>query len=252
MKKIIILSVLIFCSIYIYSEFDISKLSLDRNVQEYTLSNGLKVLIKEENSVPLVGFSVTYKVGFRNENVNGKTGLTHLVEHMMFKGTRNYKKGEIARTFDDAGVHFNAYTAYDKTSYFEILPKGGLETVIKIESDRMENSILAPDEFKSEDKVVLSEIKRYESNPGNMLERKLLGSIYKDHPYAFMYGAISDVEKAERDYVYNLIYKKYYCPNNAYIVIVGDIKADEGMSLSINTLEASLPIKIYLQKNLIL
>jgi predicted Zn-dependent peptidase len=104
MKKLFFLPILIlgFSGAGILHSFDTAQLSLTKNITETVLPNGLKVIIKEEKSIPLVGLSVTYKVGFRNEDTNGRTGLTHLLEHMQFKGSTNYKKGEIAKTLSDA------------------------------------------------------------------------------------------------------------------------------------------------------
>lgn len=211
--------------------FDASELTLTRNIKQAVLPNGLKIIVKEEKSIPLVGFSVTYKVGFRNEDTNGRTGLTHLLEHMMFKGTPTYKKGEIAKTLSDAGARFNAFTGYDKTVYWEILPSGAFETAVKIEADRMANSLIDRQEFAKEKNVVLSELTHYESNPGSKLSRKLNEAVFGTQPYAHSYGFIDDMRNADRDYVYNELYKKYYCPNNAVIVVAGNIDTSEAIRL---------------------
>jgi zinc protease len=228
------IAIVIVASIFIgfssaYS-FDTAKLSLTKNITETTLPNGLKVIIKEERSIPLVGFSVTYKVGFRNEETN-RTGLTHLLEHMQFKGSTNYKKGEIAKTLSDVGARYNAYTGYDKTVYWEILPAGAFETALAIEADRMENSLYDPEEFKKEKNVVLSEITRYESSPWTKLGRLLNEAVFGSHPYSKIHGTVEDVRKADRDYVYNELYRKYYCPNNAYITVVGNVSPSEALKL---------------------
>lgn len=212
-------------------DFDISKLTLTDGVQEYELDNGLKVLIKEEHSVPLVGFSVSYKVGFRNENVDGKTGLTHLLEHMMFKGTEKYAKGEISKTLDEIGAYFNAYTSYDRTVYWEVMPVAGLETAMDIEKERMINSLFDEEEFEKEKSVVLSEISMNESDPEVTLERGFYPLVFGDHPVTYLYGTLDDVASSERDYVYNELYRKYYTPNNACIIIVGDIVAEDALEM---------------------
>lgn len=213
------------------SAFDLTRITLVSNIQEYRLPNGLRVIIKEENAIPLVGFSVTYKIGFRDEDTNGRTGMTHLLEHMMFKGTSNLGKGEIAKTLVDIGAQFNAFTSYDKTCYWEIVPRAGLETCIKLEADRMVNSLFDKTEFDLEKNVVLSELTKYEANPEMKLDRAYARAAFGSHPFAALFGTIDDMKNADRDFVYNQLYRRYYVPNNAYIVIVGNIKAFEALEL---------------------
>jgi zinc protease len=221
---------LAFSSLY---SFDLSRLTFTNGIHETVLPNGLRVLVKEEHSIPLVGIALTYRVGFRNEDTNGRTGLTHLVEHMMFKGTTNYGKGAIARTLSDIGARFNAYTTWDRTSYWEVLPKAGLETAMRVEADRMTNSLFDPAEFELEKKVVLSEISKYYSNPGDKLYKALYHAAYGNHPMSYLSGEIADVKNADRDWVYREIYRRYYRPDNAYLIITGDVKPEDAFALAL-------------------
>jgi zinc protease len=231
-KPIILSIISIFLANFAFANektsFDLERLSLTKGVVIRTLDNGLRVIIKEDRSIPLVGFAVAYRVGFRDEDPEGgNTGLTHLLEHMLFKGTKNYPKGEFDRIMTEIGARNNAYTSYEHTVYWQILPASGIDTAALLEADRMVNSLFDPDEFESETRVVISEITKYESNPYSQLRRKLYEEAFGEHPFSMLYGRIDDVKKADRDYVYNELYRKYYVPNNAFVVVTGDIDADE-------------------------
>ncbi|OHD56548.1 MAG: hypothetical protein A2014_04450 [Spirochaetes bacterium GWF1_49_6] len=210
---------------------DLSKLQFTKNIKEFDLPNGLHIIVKEEPSIPLVGFSVTYKVGFRNEDIDGKSGLTHLLEHMMFKGTTKYGKGQFDKVMNDLGAENNAFTSYEMTVYWEVLPVAGLEKAIELEADRMVNLLLDPKEFESEKNVVFSELSKHESMPDTQLYHEFDKAMFGEHPFAYSYGRLEDITNAQRDYVMNGLYKKYYVPNNAYIVVVGDVKADEVLAM---------------------
>ena len=128
-------------------------------VHETTLSNGLKVLMQEVHTAPVVSFMVWYKVGSRNESA-GITGISHLLEHMMFKGTPTYGKGEIARILQRNGASFNAGTSIDYTNYFEVLASDRLDLAIQLEADRMRNALIPDEEHRLEMTVVRSELER--------------------------------------------------------------------------------------------
>jgi zinc protease len=208
----------------------LGRFNLTKGVYEYRMENGLKVIIKEDHSSPLAAFGVFYRVGFRDD-LPGKTGLTHLLEHMQFKGTKTYGKGEIARTLTDIGAKFNAFTSYNTTGYWENLPAAGLETAVKIESDRMSHSLIDPKEFELEKKVVISELAMHENNPAVKLDRGVLKKAFASHPYSALYGHIQDIENASRDYVYHDLYQKYYVPNNAFVIVTGNVKTSEVITL---------------------
>src|SRR5262249_35057505 len=151
-------------------------------VHETTLANGLKVLIQEVRSAPVVSFMVWYKVGSRNEGA-GITGISHLLEHMMFKGTPKYGKGEIARRLQRNGASFNAGTSMDYTNYYEVLAADRLELAMEIESDRMIHALIPDEEHALEMTVVRSELERNEDNPHRALYTELFAHAFKAHPY---------------------------------------------------------------------
>ncbi len=206
-------------------------LSTQNQVQETTLGNGLKVLIQEDHTAPVVAFMVWYKVGSRNET-SGISGISHLLEHMMFKGTPTYGKGEIGQMLQRNGASFNAGTSLDYTCYYEVLASDRLELAMQIESDRMNHATIPDDEHQLEMTVVRSELERNEDDPHRALYIESFSTAFKAHPYHWpTIGWRTDVEQITtqqiRDY-----YKTYYKPNNATVVIVGDIKADQALAMA--------------------
>ena len=200
-------------------------------VQETVLPNGLKILTKEVHVAPVVTFHVWYKVGSRNETF-GKTGMSHLLEHMQFKGTKNLGKGEIDRLINSNGGLNNAATWRDWTYYWETLASDKLELAMKIESDRMVNSLLDPKEFNAEKTVVLSELEGNENDPDRLMMYELYALAFKAHPYHWpTIGWRRDVETITRDQLYKH-YKTYYQPNNAVVVIVGDFDTPKALAMA--------------------
>src|SRR6266850_3504061 len=188
-------------------------------VFEAVLANGLKVLIQELHVAPVVSFMVWYKVGSRNESA-GWTGISHLLEHMMFKGTPKYGKGEISRLLQRNGASFNAGTSIDYTNYYEVLASDRLELAMQIESDRMAHALIPEEEHRLEMTVVRSELERNEDDPHRALYIETFAQAFKAHPYHWpTIGWRTDVESITtgeiRDY-----YKSHYVPNNATVVIV--------------------------------
>lgn len=196
-------------------------------IKEYQLKNGLKVIIIEEHKAPVVTFQVWYKVGARNEP-EGKSGLSHLLEHMMFKGTARYGPSEFSRIIQKNGGTDNAYTTKDYTVYFEILPSDKISLAIDLESDRMQHLKIIKEEFISERDVVIEERRlRYEDDPQNALFEEVISAAFKSHPYQRpVIGWMSDIESIETDDLLSY-YRAWYSPKNAVIVIVGDVKSDE-------------------------
>jgi zinc protease len=193
----------------------------ERSFERRTLPNGLTVITKEMHSAPVVSFWVWYKVGARNEHV-GITGISHWVEHMMFKGTPTMGKGQMDIMVAENGGTFNAFTSNDWTAYFETLPADRLNLGIRIESDRMVNSLFDPDEVASERTVIISEREGTENEPDRLLGEEIAAAAFKVHPYGHsIIGWKSDLRTMTRDDLYNH-YKTYYAPNNATVVVVGD------------------------------
>lgn len=191
-------------------------------IEEVRLDNGLKVILMEEHKAPVVTFQVWYKVGSRNE-ITGKTGLSHLTEHMMFKGTTKHGKGEFSRIIAKNGGTENAFTGNDYTAYFENFASDRIGLSIELESDRMQNLIIDPKEFELEREVVKEERRsRTDDDPYSFLIENLYAISFLVHPYhAPVIGWMSDLNHLVREDVANL-YKTYYVPNNATIVVVGD------------------------------
>jgi len=192
-----------------------------------TLSNGISVILLEQHKAPVVTFQIWYRVGSRNE-VTGKTGLSHLTEHMMFKGTTKYGKGEFSRMVAKNGGTENAFTSNNYTAYFENLSSDRFELALKLESDRMTDLLIDPKEFELEREVVKEERRlRIEDNPTNFLIEKLYATAFLVHPYhSPVIGWMSDLNALKHEDVVQL-YKRYYTPQNAVIVMVGDFKTKE-------------------------
>ncbi len=185
------------------------------------LSNGLAVLLREVHTAPVVTFWAWYRVGSRNE-VPGITGISHWVEHMLFKGTPTLGKGEFSRLINRHGGTWNGFTWKDFTAYFETLPAAHLRLGLRIESDRMVNTLFDPDEVASERTVIISEREGAENNPEFALSEEVEAAAYRVHSYRHpVIGYKSDLRAITRE---DLVrhYRTYYIPNNATIVAVGD------------------------------
>ena len=199
-------------------------------VTEVVLRNGLKVLLKENHAAPVVSWVVTYKVGSRNEPA-GATGSAHLLEHMLFKGTKTLGKGQIAQILDRNGANSNASTWVDWTNYYETYSSDRLELGLIIEAARMRDALILDSERKSEMTVVRNELERGESNPGRVLYQHLMSTAFRAHPYHHpTIGWRSDVETVPTSQL-KAFYDTYYQPNNAVAVLVGDFKTPEALRL---------------------
>ena len=195
--------------------------------------NGLSVLVMEEHSAPVLTFMVTYKVGSRNE-VTGNTGSTHLLEHLMFKGTAKYNKangGHIDNLLGNIGARLNASTWNDRTNYFESIPSEYLELAIDIESDRMKNLLLRKEDKDAEMTVVRNEYERGENDPFSALDKEIWAAAFMAHPYQHStIGWKSDIENVPMEDL-RAFYNTYYWPNNAYVTIIGDFQTDNALEL---------------------
>jgi zinc protease len=193
----------------------------------HKLDNGLTVLTIERHIAPLIYHQLTYKVGARNE-VLGITGMSHVVEHMMFKGTPRYGKGEVSKTISANSGVFNAFTSNDMTSYYEYLPKNTIEIAMDIESDRMMNSTFNEEEFKSEIEVIIQERRmRSESGASGIMSESMNSVAYTSHPNRDpIIGWPNDLRNMTREEAFKY-YKTYYTPNNAFLVLIGDFDTDD-------------------------
>jgi zinc protease len=196
-------------------------------VQEAALSNGLKVILLENHKVPEVTFQVWYRVGSRNENW-GRTGLSHMLEHMMFKGTKKVKGEEFARAVEEIGGNDNAFTSDDFTAYFENVSAERVQVPIDLEADRMQNLQLKEEDFRTEGMVVLEERRmRTEDSPQSFLAEQVEATAFQTSPYHWpTIGWYEDIERLTLDDLKSY-YKIHYNPANALLVIVGDFKKND-------------------------
>jgi len=199
-------------------------------VQEFVLDNGLKVLLLEDHKSPAVTFQVWYRVGARNEK-DGKSGLAHFLEHMMFKGTPTTGPEEYSRIIAKNGGRTNAFTSSDVTVYFATMSREKIGIEIELEADRMANALLGDKYFEPEKKVIQEERRmRTDDNPVSALSEATSAVAFTVHPYRRpVVGWMQDILGLTRQDLVDF-YKLYYAPNNAYIVMVGDFSSPEMLS----------------------
>ena len=203
-------------------------------IEEYRLtSNKLRVLTLEEHSAPVTTFMVTYHVGSRNEAI-GHTGATHLLEHLMFKGSKKYNKENntaIWTELQNIGAQINATTWNDRTNYFEVVPSEHLERAIAIEADRMRNAFLKDEDRQPEMTVVRNEFERGENSPFDVLDKNIWATAYQAHPYHHStIGWRSDIENVSTKRLQEF-YNVYYWPNNATVTVIGDFEKKRTLAL---------------------
>jgi zinc protease len=204
----------------------ISFVAEGEGIREYRLANNLKALLVENRVAPVATVCVLYKVGSRNEAV-GYTGSTHLLEHMMFKGTPTFNKDrntQIAATLQKIGADFNATTWYDRTNYFETVPSDKVELALRLEADRMRNSFIADADRQSEMTVVRNELERGQNEPMMVLDEAVYATAFREHPYHHpTIGWRADVENVPTARL-KAFYDTFYHPNNATVIVVGDFE----------------------------
>lgn len=203
-------------------------------IEEYFYQpNGMNVLLLQDNASPVATVQIVYRVGSKNE-VLGNTGSTHLLEHLMFKGTPAFNKkngNTITDVLQNTGAQLNATTWYDRTNYFETLPSDKIALALQIEADRMRNSLLLKEDKEAEMTVVRNEFERGENNPNSLLDKEIWASAYIAHPYHHStIGWKSDIEKAPIEVLRNF-YNTYYWPDNATLTIIGDFKKEKVFEL---------------------
>jgi len=205
----------------------LSEAGLREQVFETVLPNGLKVILLENHKAPLVTFQVWYRVGSRNEEW-GKTGLSHVLEHMMFKGTEKVGPEEFSRIIQENGGNDNAFTSRDYTAYFENLSADRIQIALNLESDRMQNLMLREEDFHTERMVVMEERRlRTEDNPQAYLQEQLEATAFQIHPYHWpIIGWMEDLARLILEDLKSY-YRTYYNPVNAFLVVVGDFKKEE-------------------------
>ncbi len=193
------------------------------NFEKYELKNGLKVILHQDNSTPIVAVSVMYHVGSKNENPE-RTGFAHFFEHLLFEGSKNIGRGEYANYVQSAGGALNANTSWDRTYYFEILPSNQFELGLWLESERMLHAVVDEKGVETQRQVVKEERReRVDNQPYGSLAEETFKAAYKEHPYKWpIIGSMEHLDNAtEADY--KQFYADFYIPNNAILSIAGDI-----------------------------
>src|SRR5258708_3311486 len=200
--------------------------STSASFQQTTLDNGLRVILREVRERPLVGLWMWYRVGGRNE-LPGTTGVSHWVEHMLFKGGKRFGKGDITKEISRRGGALNAFTWIDCTAYFETLPAEEIDLALAIESDRIYDTRIEPDEAEAERSVVISEREGSENYPEFWLREEVQAVAWREHPDRLGgSGPKSDLRAMTRENLYDH-YNRYYMTNNATLVMVGDFSSAE-------------------------
>ena len=201
-------------------------------VRDVTLDNGMRVIVQEDHRAPVMVSQVWYRAGSMDE-FNGTTGVAHVLEHMMFKGTPNVPPGEFSKRIAAAGGRENAFTNRDHTAYFQQMQKDRLALAMQLEADRMANLVITDALFAKEIQVVMEERRlRTEDQPQSVVYERLMATAYQAHPYRRpIIGWMDDLQNMTaqdaRDW-----YARWYAPNNATLVVAGDVRTDEVIALA--------------------
>ncbi|HES57857.1 MAG TPA: insulinase family protein, partial [Firmicutes bacterium] len=210
------------------------------SITKIKLSNGLLVLLKEIHTAPIISHWIWYRVGSRNE-VSGSTGISHWVEHMQFKGTPAFPAGVLDKAIARDGGYWNALTSMDWTTYLETTPAEKIELALKLEADRMVNSLFDPQETESERTVIISERQGNENEPLFLLSEQIQASAFRIHSYHHeVIGDLADLQTIKRDDLYRH-YRRYYTPNNAVLTVAGDFHT-EAMLERIQEVYGGIPL----------
>ena len=204
-------------------------------VTQYKLDNGMKILVIEDHRAPVVTHMVWYRVGAADE-APGKSGIAHFLEHLMFKGTDKIKPGEFSKIIARNGGQDNAFTSQDVTAYFQRVAKDRLPLVMEMEADRMSNLQLLEKDVLTERKVIEEERRsRIENKPGSIMDEQMLSALYQSHPYGIpVIGWMHEISALGLDDAI-AHYKKYYAPNNAVLIVAGDVDPDQVLELAKKT-----------------
>ncbi len=217
------------------SALPISTARAEPRATEFTLSNGMQVVVIPDHRAPVVTHMVWYKVGAADEP-KGVSGIAHFLEHLMFKSTDKIAVGEFSKIISRLGGQDNAFTGQDVTSYHQRISKERLGTVMEMEADRMEHLRLTPEEVATERQVILEERRsRIDNNPTALLDEQMNAALYLSHPYGVpVIGWEHEMAKLSREDALHF-YKRYYAPNNAILVVAGDVEPEEVKRLAEQT-----------------
>lgn len=204
-------------------------------VSRFVLDNGLEIVVIPDHRAPIVTHMLWYKVGSADE-APGKSGIAHFFEHLMFKGTTNHAPGEFSRRVAEIGGQENAFTSYDYTAYFQQVTPEALQTMMTYEADRMRNLVLTEAVIAPERDVILEERgSRVENEPGGLLGEEVNATLYQNHPYGVpVIGWMHEIEALNRTDAI-AFYERYYAPNNAVLVVAGDVSAERVRTLAEQT-----------------
>jgi zinc protease len=214
---------------------------MQSDLTKLTLSNGLLVLLKEIHTAPIVSQWIWYRVGSRDE-ATGKTGVSHWIEHMLFKGTPDFPASVLDRAISRDGGFWNAMTYMDWTTFFETMPSDKIDLALRLESDRMVNSLFPADEVEAERNVIISERQGYENEPLFRLSEEIQAAAFRVHTYHHeVIGDLADLRTMKRD---DLIdhYRQHYIPNNAVLAVAGHFDS-QTMLARIRELYESIPAR---------
>ena len=213
---------------------------MTNQITQVTLKNGMKVMLKEIHTAPIISSWIWYRVGSRDEPT-GKTGISHWTEHMQFKGTKKFPGNVLDKAVSREGGRWNASTSRDSTRYFETMPAAKIDLALRLESDRMKNSLFDEKEVASERTVIMSEREGLENEPTFRLSEAVQQTAFHVHPYHHeIIGDMADLRTITRDDLYEH-YRRYYVPNNSILTIAGDFQTN-AMLKRIQELFESIPM----------
>src|SRR5262245_52700956 len=199
-------------------------------VRSVVLENGLTVLVLEEHTAPIASVWCWYKVGSKDEH-RGLTGVSHWVEHMNFRGTTNIPRDRVKGLIEKYGGSWNGYTWIDQTTYLETATRDALDLMLFIESERMAHCLYDPEDCEAERTIIISELQGGENDPDQLLDQELTATAFKAHAYQHpTIGWLSDLQSMTRDDLYGH-YRRFYIPNNATLVVVGDVDTKETLAM---------------------
>ncbi len=207
----------------------------DPGIVDFRLGNGMEVVVIPDRRAPIVTHMVWYKVGSADEPP-GKSGIAHFFEHLMFKGTKTHAPGEFGAKVAEIGGSENAFTSYDYTAYYQTVPPDALGTMMAYEADRMRNLVLTDEVIGPERDVILEERRmRIENNPDALLDEEVDAALYQNHPYRIpVIGWMHEMEQLNRIDA-TAFYERYYAPNNAILIVAGDVEPGEVLALAEKT-----------------
>src|ERR1700751_2241524 len=199
----------------------------ESTARKWVLPDGLTVIVQEDHSAPVASVQAWCATGSTNEDERLGAGLSHILEHMLFKGTKTRSANQIAQSIQDVGGYINAYTSFDRTVFWIDVPKDGVSTALDILSDAMMNSTLPPQEYQKEQEVIRREFAMGMDDPDRMAGLLLFATAYQRHPYRFPVIGEQEIYNQLTQEQVMQYYKTRYVPNNLTFIVVGDVDAEK-------------------------